>query len=154
MMSGEIQRLTVPCDSLAPVAVRRHLATLPDLGWVLGDAMLVATELVTNALRHSMCNEEDRLLVSVSRGADHVRICVTDPGTSGGTARIVEENDWFGGLGLRIVEQLATHWGSNRGPGGYEVWAQLPFVDSELRVSRELAGAAATGSMSSSAAPE
>lgn len=152
-MRGEVARITVPCDSLAPVAVRRQLAALPDLGWVLGDAMLVATELVTNALRHSMCQEQDRLDVAVSRNADHVRICVRDPGTSGGTARIVAENDWFGGLGLRIVEQLATHWGSNRGPNGYEVWAQLPLLHSETRESRSPAGGATTPSMGSPAAP-
>lgn len=123
--------MTVPCDSLAPVAVRRTLAAVPDLGWILGDAMLVATELVTNALRHSMCNDQDCLVVSVDREVDHVRICVRDPGTSGGTARIVDENEWFEGVGLRIVEQLATHWGSNRAAAGYEVWAQLPLVESE-----------------------
>lgn len=100
---------------------------------MLGDAMLVATELVANAVRHSMGREEDLLLVSVHVGGDHVRICVRDPGISGGTARIVEENDWFGGLGLRIVDQLATHWGSNRERDGYEVWAQLPLVAREER---------------------
>jgi signal transduction histidine kinase len=125
--------MTVPCDSMAPVNVRRRLAELPDLGWVLGDAMLVATELVTNAVRHSMCKQGDDLFVSIDQERDHVRICVRDPGTSGGTARIVEENDWFGGLGLRIVEQLAAHWGSNREAEGYEVWAQLPLLQGGRR---------------------
>lgn len=101
---------------------------MPNLGWILGDAMLVATELVTNAVRHSMCAPEHALVVSVRAGTDHVHICVRDPGISGATARIIEGNDWFGGLGLRIVDQLATHWGSNREPEGYEVWAQLPLV--------------------------
>lgn len=132
-MAGDVARITVPCDSLAPVVVRRHLAQLPDLGWSLGDAMLVATELVTNAVRHSMCSEQDVLVVSVSTEGGQVRISVRDPGTSGGTARISEENDWAGGLGLKIVERLAAHWGSNRGADGYEVWAELAIVDSEHR---------------------
>lgn len=134
-MAGEVDRITVPCDTLAPVRVRRRLAELSNLGWVIGDAMLVATELVTNAVRHSMCRRQDDLVVSVWEEGDKVRICVRDPGTSGGTARIVEENDWFGGLGLRIVDQLATHWGSSRDQNGYEVWAQL---SPETRAPREL----------------
>jgi Histidine kinase-like ATPase domain len=129
-MAGEVARFEVPCDRSAPVLVRRRLAEIPDLGWMLGDAMLVATELVTNAVRHSMCGLDDGLLVSVRAGPDHVHICVRDPGISGGTARILEETD-FGGLGLRIIEQLATHWGSNRESDGYEVWAQLPLVAEE-----------------------
>lgn len=152
VMTGEVARISVPCDSLAPVAVRRRLAALPDLGWVLGDAMLVTTELVTNALRHSMCDEQDRLDVAVSTESDHVRICVRDPGTSGGTARIVAENDWFGGLGLRIVEQLATHWGSHRGPDGYEVWAELPLLQAEAHQSRSSVEGTTTPSMWSPAA--
>lgn len=154
MMAGEVAHVTVPCDNLAPVAVRRRLAALPDLGWVLGDAMLVATELVTNALRHSMCDVQDRLIVSVDREADHVRICVRDPGTSGGTARIVDENERFNGLGLRIVEQLATHWGSNRAASGYEVWAQLPLVEDETGDSQASARDATRPSVGSPAAPE
>src|SRR5579884_2601776 len=98
-MAGEVARIIVPCDELAPVAVRRHLAQLPDLGWLLGDAMLVATELVTNAVRHSLCGTEDPLNITVSRDDGQVRICVRDPGRSGRTARIAEAVDSFGGLG-------------------------------------------------------
>lgn len=153
-MAGEVARISVACDSFAPVQVRRRLEAIPHLGWVLGDAMLVATELVTNAVRHSMCSEGDVLIVSVHQDAEHVRICVRDPGTSGGTARIVEENDWFGGLGLRIVEQLATHWGSNREAEGYEVWAQLPLVAAEHPEPRTPTGSAATAATRTAAAPE
>jgi hypothetical protein len=127
-MAGEVARITVRCNSLAPVLVRRRLAQLRELGWLLGDALLVATELVTNAVRHSMCSEEDLLAVAIDREAGHIRISVHDPGNSGASARIVDKPGLFGGLGLRIVEQLATHWGSSRRPDGYEVWAELPLV--------------------------
>lgn len=90
--------------------------------------MLVATELVTNALRHSMCTESETLLVSVSPALEHVRISVRDPGRSGRTARIIEGDGWFDGLGLRIVDALTTSWGSNRDADGYEVWAELAQV--------------------------
>jgi len=124
-MAGEAANITVRCDELAPVTVRRALAGLTDLGWVLGDAMLVATELVTNAVRHSSCGEDDQLFVSVWRDRDLVRITVRDPGRSGASARLADEADPFGQLGLKIVEQLTAHWGSDRGADGYEVWAEL-----------------------------
>jgi hypothetical protein len=126
-MAGDVARLTVRCDSLAPVYVRRRLAELPELDWPLGDAMLVATELVTNAIRHSMCDEDDVVVVSVYRQNGQVGIAVRDPGKSGGTARISDEGHWSGGLGLKIVDQLAAHWGSHRDADGYEVWAELPL---------------------------
>jgi anti-sigma regulatory factor (Ser/Thr protein kinase) len=92
--------------------------------------MLVATELVTNAVRHSMCEEHDVLRVSVRQEAGQVRVSVLDPGRSGGTARISAGDGWAGGLGLKIVEQLARQWGSNRSADGYEVWAELAIVTS------------------------
>ena len=128
MMAGEAANIKVRCDELAPVTVRRSLAQLADLGWVLGDAMLVATELVTNAVQHSLCREEDELVVSVWREPDYVRVSVRDPGHSGRTARMADETEPFGRLGLKIVEQLTARWGSDRGVDGYEVWAELPLA--------------------------
>lgn len=130
-MAGEAANITVRCDELAPVTVRRALASLTDLGWVLGDAMLVATELVTNAVRHSLCHESDELIISVRREQDYVRVSVRDPGRSGTTARSARETDPFGQLGLKIVEQLTARWGSDRGADGYEVWGELPLIAAE-----------------------
>lgn len=120
--------MTMRCDELAPVRARRRLAELPDLGWALGDAMLVVSELVTNAVRHSLCSEADELAISVERLDDSLRVSVRDPGVSGRMARIAEEPRWFGGVGLRIVQQLTARWGSRRHADGYEVWAELPLV--------------------------
>ena len=130
-MAGDLAPFIVPCDSLAPVSVRRRLSHVAGLGWPIGDAMLVATELVTNAVRHSMCHEGESLLVTVTPQSERVRICVRDPGRSGRTARIADGNGWFGGLGLKIVEALASRWGSSRDASGYEVWAELPLVASQ-----------------------
>ena len=49
-MEREVARLKRRCDERGPGVVRHGLAALPDLGWVLGDAMLVASELVSNAV--------------------------------------------------------------------------------------------------------
>ncbi len=91
---------------------------------MLGDAMLVASELVTNAVRHSGCSETEELLVSIVANAT-LRITVTDPGISGASAQIAQRDMGFGGLGLRLIEQLVKAWGAERQPDGHVVWAEL-----------------------------
>src|SRR5438309_11194284 len=98
--------MRVRCDEFAPGAVREAMTTLSDLGWVVGDAMLVASELVTNAVRHSRCTEDDLLSVCVSLNG-RLRISVLDPGASGGEAETTDPPVELGGLGLKVVEQLA-----------------------------------------------
>ncbi len=127
-MAGDLVRMAVRCDQDAPHAVRAAVSRLPDLGWVLGDAMLVASELVTNAVRHSLCTEDDLLGVSVSRDG-WLRIAVVDPGASGKSAEVVNRQIGLGGLGLKVVEQLAHEWGTERHENGHEVWAKLELPD-------------------------
>jgi serine/threonine-protein kinase RsbW len=123
-MAGDPLRMCVRCDELAPAAVRDSMTSLSDLGWVLGDAMLVASELVTNAVRHSRCTEEEFLRVLITRDG-RLRIAVLDPGRSGRKAEIAERPVELGGLGLKVVEALATEWGAERHGEGYTVWAEL-----------------------------
>jgi serine/threonine-protein kinase RsbW len=120
----DVLRISVCCDEFAPHVVREAIASVPDLGWVLGDAMLVASELVTNAVRHSLCGENELLTVSISRDG-RLRISVLDPGGSGKEAKIADRPLDMGGLGLKVVEQLAASWGSERRVDGYRVWAEL-----------------------------
>jgi anti-sigma regulatory factor (Ser/Thr protein kinase) len=87
--------------------------------------MLVASELVTNAVRHSCCAANDLLSVEMLKCSDCLEIAVRDPGASGGSARPVDRPLGDGGLGLKVVEQLTRDWGAERRPDGYRVWAQV-----------------------------
>jgi anti-sigma regulatory factor (Ser/Thr protein kinase) len=116
--------MCVPCDELAPGAVREKLRDLRDLRGALDDAMLVASELVTNAVRHSLCAQDEFVAVRISRNG-WLRIAVVDPGASYQNAEIAERPIELGGLGLKVVEQLAARWGSERRGDGYRVWAEL-----------------------------
>jgi anti-sigma regulatory factor (Ser/Thr protein kinase) len=124
VMMGELLQLSVRCDAFAPGFVRQAMSELPGMGWVLGDAMLVASELVTNAVRHSMCAEDEFLTVRVARDG-WVRIEVLDPGASGRSAEIADRPFELGGMGLKVVEAVARRWGTERAGGGYAVWAEL-----------------------------
>ena len=123
-MDTDVLRVTVRCDQFAPQVVRQMISDLPEPEWIIGDAMLVASELVTNAVRHSSCTEQELLNVSISRDGQ-LRISVTDPGASGRTAQIAERAVESGGMGLKLVAELATRWGAQRTPVGYNVWAEL-----------------------------
>jgi anti-sigma regulatory factor (Ser/Thr protein kinase) len=117
--------LTLPCAPSASAAVREELSRLDGLGWILGDVMLVASELVNNAVAHSGGRAHHALDVRASRHAGRLTISVRDPGLSGGTAGPGRQSDQqTGGWGLRIVEALCERWGEER-QDGYRVWAEI-----------------------------
>ena len=125
--TGLLLELKLACNEHAPATVREALAGVSEGEPAFGDAMLVASELVTNAVRHSGGAGDDRLEVLAARRGEDLIISVTDPGASGHTARSRgPTKDGFEGLGLLIVQQLATEWGEERGDG-YRVWARVPL---------------------------
>lgn len=101
------------------------MAKLQMLGGARDDALLVVSELASNAVRHSGCTPEDEveLLAELLPGA--LRLAVTDLGRSGETP-VRRKTDPLtpGGLGLRVVETIARRWGSER-RGRVQVWAEL-----------------------------
>jgi anti-sigma regulatory factor (Ser/Thr protein kinase) len=126
----EVLSLELPCDSRAPGSVRQALEQLDCVGWMMGDVMLVASELVTNAVRHSGCRPEHSVHVSACLGSDSIRISVDDPGLSGVSADIRALSDFAaGGMGLIIVDELADSWGAAR-DDRYRVWAELAVPQS------------------------
>jgi anti-sigma regulatory factor (Ser/Thr protein kinase) len=120
----ELLCVSVRCDEFASRTVREALTGCSAFGPVLADAMLVASELVSNAIRHSLCRDDEFLTVSLGREGS-LRISVRDPGRSGVDARVVDRPLGLGGYGLKIVEELAARWGAERRGNGYEVWAEL-----------------------------
>ena len=120
--------LTLPCAPSASAAVREELSQHDDLGWILGDVMLVASELVNNAIMHSGGLPHHDLDVSASRRAGTLTISVRDPGLSGQTAKPSPATDrQVGGWGLQIVEALSERWGEER-EDGYRVWAEISLA--------------------------
>ena len=120
-----LMALTLPCAPSASAAVREELSRIDGLGWILGDVMLVASELVNNAVVHSGGMPYHDLQVSASRHAGRLILSVRDPGLSGGSAEPTSANNLqVGGWGLRIVEALCERWGEERADG-YRVWAEI-----------------------------
>jgi anti-sigma regulatory factor (Ser/Thr protein kinase) len=119
-------RLELPCDQKAPAAVRHALADRSDSRWFIGDVMLVASELVTNAVLHSGCEADDVVAVELRMRPDAVVCSVSDPHRTAKVAEPAPDERMIGGFGLRVVEQLAARWGTeHERDGRYRVWAEV-----------------------------
>jgi anti-sigma regulatory factor (Ser/Thr protein kinase) len=114
--------------------VRRQLgADLADLGLpaaVIGDATLVASELVGNAVRYAAPLPGDVLEVSWTINAEFIRLRVSDGGGPSVPARHDAGPEDIRGRGLAIVAALARDWGvelTRNGTGPTStVWVELP----------------------------
>jgi anti-sigma regulatory factor (Ser/Thr protein kinase) len=112
----------LPRDINAPKIARDYLATWlgNDLDAMqLGTAKLLASELVSNALRHGKGRIELRAHVDGNR----VLVEVIDEGS--GFERVVEREQFgdIGGWGLNIVEAESSRWGIHEGTT--HVWFEL-----------------------------
>jgi anti-sigma regulatory factor (Ser/Thr protein kinase) len=123
--------LDVVCARQAPALVRAALSAISELDAVRGEATLIATELVTNAVVHSGGRAADTIHVQALLRAGNVLISVDDPGRSADIPRMQDPNvQRVSGHGLQIVNQLARQWGV--GPnGGHRVWAELARGDED-----------------------
>ena len=93
----------------------------------LGDAELVATELVANSVRHGRLDASDVVRVRATEGDGMLHLEVEDPGRAGKPRRR-EPDPLNGGLGLNVVDALSLHWGVG-GDGATVVWADLPLSE-------------------------
>lgn len=86
------------------------------------DAELVASELVTNVIRHA----QTELVVSLEIIADKLRIEVIDGSAIVPAVRDQSTDlDGTGGAGLRLVETASERWGADQRPNGKVVWAEI-----------------------------
>ena len=105
-------------------------------GWsvcedICDTALLVVTELVTNALVHT---GSSLIVCDLHDGAGLVRIAVRDEGCAPGAphpsrARPEEEH----GRGLLLIDALCHAWGAHEHGPGLLVWAELPRQADEPR---------------------
>jgi anti-sigma regulatory factor (Ser/Thr protein kinase) len=84
--------------------------------------LLLASELVTNAVRHARTPFE----VTVDVDDEAVRVAVIDGDTEHVPQMRHPGPDDTNGRGLVLVDQLSTYWGSDRTGGGKAVWFKVP----------------------------
>ena len=119
---------TYRCDPADVAPARRWvyqaLCNLLDVGDVVDDAVLVVSELVTNAIR-AECSQ---ILVRIAVEPDAIRIGVLDDADGSPRPQDVGIGS-AAGRGLKIVAAVSRQWGvrprRDDGHPGKEVWARL-----------------------------
>lgn len=112
---------TLPNEPGSAAAARRLVAA--QLGeWHLEElafsTQLIASELVTNAVRYSTGPAHLRLI------HDRTLICeVTDTSNAAPHVRHAEDDD-EGGRGLYLIAHMAQHWGARRTVRGKTIWTE------------------------------
>jgi len=114
--------------SSVAVARRRLVADLVSAGIyesVVGDAALVVSELLSNAIRHAAPLPGSKIRVAWTLNDGALRVAVSDAG-AGPLPRVTQASPAApGGRGLGIVETLSSRWGVLRDDGETTVWAVL-----------------------------
>jgi anti-sigma regulatory factor (Ser/Thr protein kinase) len=111
---AEARRALIAGDGELPAAVRE-------------DVLLLLTELVTNAVRHSGLRPDQSVHVELHLWPSGVRVQVLDPGTDFTRVRPSAREDQSGGWGLFLVDRIANSWGVGRSESGTSVWFEIEF---------------------------
>lgn len=104
----------------------RELACFDLPADAIDDAVLVASELVGNAVRHTNAVEAAALDVSWEVDSSGVRVCVGDPSDQQPRLRTAGDDEPTG-RGLKIVDAMSDEWGVERDARGKTVWAHVPI---------------------------
>jgi anti-sigma regulatory factor (Ser/Thr protein kinase) len=99
---------------------------------LLRDVALLVTELVANGVRHGGAGSGQELHLRVEGRPPRLRVEVVDPGAGGHGAVAPRSADYAGGggLGLQIVDRVASRWGVGSGPGT-SVWFEVEVPPEE-----------------------
>ena len=90
----------------------------------IGDAALVVSELLSNAIRHARPLPGATVRVSWELADDSLQVSVEDGGATTRPRATHPSLSSLGGRGLAIVEHLSTNWGVTTSDGT-TVWAVL-----------------------------
>jgi anti-sigma regulatory factor (Ser/Thr protein kinase) len=124
--------LTLPPTRQIGSIVRRALEDLDLPQEALEEAQLLASELVSNSIRHAGLSRFDEVRVTASLSGTTLRVDVYDRSTGklqplAGSIRPAPGSE--SGWGLYLVDHIASRWGSM--PGRY--WFQLDVSGGSAR---------------------
>ncbi|WP_369276005.1 ATP-binding protein [Streptomyces sp. R11] len=126
---------TFPCEpSTAEIGRRllRDVLSIWRLDRVADHALLIVTELIANAVRHTP-SHKIRLMAELP-SPTRLRVGVLDRAPTRLPAFRSADDDDESGRGLLLINAVADRWGydlhsSGTGPWGKEVWAELRIED-------------------------
>jgi anti-sigma regulatory factor (Ser/Thr protein kinase) len=123
----------LPCAPASVAVARQRLtADLYAAGILhaaVGDAVLVVSELLSNAIRHARPLPGANLQVAWALDNGSVEVAVSDGGAPTRPHSAHASVSSLGGRGLDIVDYLARAWGVRADQEGLTVWAVLAAPD-------------------------
>ncbi|MFB6438033.1 SpoIIE family protein phosphatase [Streptomyces sp. NPDC056411] len=90
-------------------------------------ALLVVSELVTNAIAHT----QGEVQLDLTLAADRLRVAVNDASPRAPVKPTSVDWEATGGRGLLLVEAVSTSWGSVPLSGGKQVWSEIGLQPGE-----------------------
>src|ERR1700761_3723101 len=88
----------------------------------LADVLSVATELASNAIKHTRSGQNGTFEVEIIHAQKTVRVTVVDAGAEG-APRIIDDPDGETGRGLLLVSALSVDTGISGNCDGRSIWA-------------------------------
>jgi anti-sigma regulatory factor (Ser/Thr protein kinase) len=95
---------------------------------VIGDASLVISEIISNALKHARPLSSGQIRVSWDVSTTSLELRVSDGGGPTRPYLQAPSLSSLGGRGLGIVATLCSEWGVRQDADGTTVWATLAAV--------------------------
>ena len=120
-------RRAFPGEARQLSALRRWLESLLPPCPARDDVVLVATELGTNAVRHTASGRGGSFAVEITWHQEAVRVAVADGG-SPTSPRVIDDPAAESGRGLRLVQDLSVRTGACGDQRGRLVWADIPWA--------------------------
>ena len=106
-------------------AVRRFIDQVLAAHPARDDARLLASELVTNAIRYG---GDGKITVSAAMCHYWIQVAVIDDGIDGVPHSQAFDEDAEDGRGLLVVDRVASRWGFVREHQSTTVWFELPIA--------------------------
>ena len=116
---------------------RRTLGSCP----LLDEAVLLVSELTTNAIEHTATGGTGSFHVTIYRGRTSVVIAVKDDGSDKAPLHSTTDVLAEEGRGLALVDLMANRWGHCSNNHGRTVWFELRWGDSATAVTELAIGA-------------
>ncbi|HEX3911628.1 MAG TPA: ATP-binding protein [Solirubrobacteraceae bacterium] len=114
----------VQAPALARTEIAKRCRELELGGSLCQSLILLVSEVMSNAVRHSAGDPQAPIELVASFGEQSIRVTVTDPGR-GFTPRPRDPARTHDGYGLYLLEKVATRWGVES-RGDTKVWFELP----------------------------
>jgi anti-sigma regulatory factor (Ser/Thr protein kinase) len=113
----------VQAPALARTAIAVRCDELGVDGSLAQSLILLVSEVVSNAVRHSAADPNAPIELLATFGEQTIRVTVTDAG-EGFTPRPRDPTRTHDGYGLYLLEKVAKHWGVES-RGDTKVWFEL-----------------------------